>query len=179
MGIIVDLIKSGKLKELKTQIFGQKLDESSKGTFTASLSEKEENALTEMALASEQDGWKYMMCQYMSHYTPFNSSLALMIEHLELKHSQEMLIAGAKKWGFAPHILVQLCKKAVANNCKEVTPALEAYIKEPHHIVFNPEICSALAGFDQMADSTFAKQYEAVVKKPEEEVKKAEEAQKA
>ena len=172
MGIIVDLIKSGKLKELKARIFGQKLDENSKGTFTASLSENEENALTEMALASEQDGWKYMMCQYMGHYPPFNSSLALMIEHLELKHSQEMLIAEAKKWGFVPHILVLLCKKAIANECKEITPALEAYIKEPHHTVFNQEICSALAGFDQMAGSTFAKQYEAIIRKPEEEAKK-------
>ena len=172
MGIIVDLIKSGKLKELKTEIFGQKLDENSKGTFTASLSESEENALAEAAISSEQDGWKYMMCQYMSHYPPFNSSLALMIEHLELKHSQELLIAEAKRWGFAPHILVLLCKKAVADENKEIAPALEAYIKEPHHAIFNQEICSALAGFDQMAGSTFAKQYEAIVRKPEEEAKK-------
>jgi hypothetical protein len=172
MSIIIDLVKSGKLKELKAQIFGQKLDENSKGTFTASLSESEENALAEAAISSEQDGWKYMMCQYMGHYPPFNSSLGLMIEHLELKHSQEMLIAEAKRWGFTPNILVQLCKKAIANDCKEIAPALEAYIKEPHHAVFNPEICSALAGFDQMAGSTFAKQYENKVKKPEEKVKK-------
>ncbi len=169
---IIDLIMSGKIKDLKAQVFGQKLAPDSKKTFTASLSESEENALVKMAIYDDKLAWRNFFCKFVEHYHPFNSSVVLLIENLQVTHVADMLAKIGEKWGFAPHILVLLCKKAIADECKEIAPALEAYIKEPHHAIFNQEICSALAGFDQMTGSTFAKQYETEVKKPEEEVKK-------
>lgn len=146
---IIDLIMSGKIKDLKAQVFGQKLAPDSKKTFTASLSESEENALVKMAIYDDKLAWRNFFCKFVEHYPPFNSSVVLLIENLQVTHVADMLAKIGEKWGFAPQILIKLCIAAEGN--VDVAPALAAYVKEPHCISLDESVYSALERYDQQS----------------------------
>ena len=149
-----ELIKSGQIEDLKAQIFGQKLEKNSEGTYTAVLSEDEELAVVEKIVANDAQSaeWGEFFARYVEHYPAFNSALKVLIEHLNVDSSPKLLLSVAKKWGLAPDIMILLCQKAIKEEWVEATPILAECAQNPHSIRFDEDIFRVLERFDDRLD---------------------------
>ena len=149
-----ELIKSGQIEDLKAQIFGQKLEKNSEGTYTAVLSEEEELAVVQQVVEDNEQSelWRVFFEQYISHYAPFNSALKVLIEYLNVDSSPKLLLSVAKKWGLAPDIMILLCQKAIKEERVEATPILAECAQNPHSIRFDEDIFRVLERFDDRLD---------------------------
>ena len=159
----IDIIKAGKLDELKAATFEQKLEANSTGTYTAVLDADEENAVVENVTAGK-NGWLDFLERYADVYPMFNGSTLKLIEHLETEEIRTFLAQKVRKWGLAPEVFIKLCDAAIEHNIAETAPIVEAYIQNQHASKPNSDVQSILLRFDGKFEGslkrTYAKEYE-------------------
>lgn len=133
----LDLIKSGKFKELSAQVFDQTLG--GEGTYTAVLDETEELALVDAVYDGSAAAKKIAM-QYWQHYAPFNSAVKLMIEHMTYPAMPDILRFIIEKWGLVPEQIRMICQQANTYDSEIFLPLAEICAKNIRSTQVNPEM---------------------------------------
>lgn len=153
----LNLIKSGKFEELEAQVFNQTLG--GEGTYTAVLDEAEELALVEAIYDGSVAAKKFAM-QYWQHYTPFNSSVKLMIERPKYPAMPDILQFIIKKWGVVPDLVKLICKTAYDTDGKAFLPLVEACADEKHTSKPNPELIYWFEKIDNRYETKSSEAYQ-------------------
>ena len=162
----LDLIKSGKFKELSAQVFNQTL--SGESTYTAVLDEREELALVE-AVCDGSAAAKKIALKYWQHYAPFNSAEKLMIEHIKCSVMPEILLQLIKKWGAVPEQTKLICQAACGSGGEQYLPLVEACVKNCRTLSVNPELGYWFEKVDGQYGGEIALIYRSRFKKDDEE----------
>lgn len=165
----LDLIKSGKFKELSAQVFNQTL--SGESTYTAVLDEREELALVE-AVCDGSAAAKKIALKYWQRYAPFNSAEKLMIEHIKCPAVPDVLLLIIKKWGSVPEQTKLICKAASGSGGEQYLPLVEACVQNCKALSANPETLYWLEKLDGQYGCTLSGTYRAKFRTEENPVEK-------
>lgn len=166
----LDLIKSGKFKELHAQVFNQTLG--GEGTYTAVMDEREELALAEAIFVGNNLAAKRLAMQYWQHYAPFNSAEKLMIEHIKCPAVPDVLLPIIKKWGSVPEQTKLICKAASGSGGEQYLPLVEACVQNCKALSSNPETLYWLEKLDGQYGCTLSGTYRAKFRTEENPVEK-------
>ncbi|MBQ9035602.1 MAG: hypothetical protein IJ099_06580 [Alphaproteobacteria bacterium] len=149
------MMKCGKFEELEAQVFNQTLG--GEGTFTAVLNEDEEHAVA-FAILGGNPAAKRFFLKYMEHYTPFNTSVQLMIEHIN-PEVPDVLLKIIKRWGINPDIYDSICQLAYARNGEQFLPLVAAIAEDHRMMQANPELLLWLEKIDAKYEEKYAETY--------------------
>lgn len=152
------MIKSGKFKELHTQVFNQTLGGDS--TYTDVMDEREELALVEAICIGSSGVAKQLAMQYWQHYAPFNSAMRLMIEHIKYPFMPDVLMPIIKKWGPIPEQTKLICKAVCDSGGEQYLPLAEACAQYSRALSKNPEMVYWFEKLDDQYGCGLKKTYE-------------------
>jgi hypothetical protein len=109
--MVKELILAGKFKELYQSLFDQKLDPTSKGSFTAVLSEDEEVFAVEQMVQGNAKVLGFLL-KYQKHYALSNKAVDLLIKNIADSNVQKLLSLNFKQYGYNLEQGFAICKAA-------------------------------------------------------------------
>ena len=149
----LSLIEENKVNDLSSRVFKQKLDKSSTGTFTAVLTEAEENACVQKMLDNHPNGaWRDFVVHYFSHYPPCNSSVNLLLCNADLAVARDVLkqVITMDWGGLTLDQAKKLCEIVQKEKNSFCFHLLEAYCHNPHCMVVDQSLVLMLLRIDEI-----------------------------
>ena len=143
------LIEENKVNDLSSRVFKQKLDKSSTGTFTAVLTEQEENACVQKMLDNHPTGaWRDFVVQYFNHYPPCNSSVELLLNNLHLVVARDLLKLVIKKNGILEEQAKKLCQTVLREDIEHSFHLVQDYCRNPRRLNVDSTLLLLLHNID-------------------------------
>ena len=149
----LSLIEENKVNDLSSLVFNQKLNKDSAGTFTAVLTEQEENACVQKMLDNHPNGaWRDFVVQYFNHYPPCNSSVNLLLCNADLAIARDVLkqVITMDWGGLIPDQARKLCEIVQKEKTSFCFHLLEAYCRKPRCIAVDQSLLLMLLRVDEI-----------------------------
>jgi hypothetical protein len=144
------LIEQNNVSDLSALVFNRKLTPKSKGTFTDVLNETEEKAVVKQLIDTNyQKEWRVFILEYFKHYTPFNSSVDILLDNAEQASVHEILKSIISKSGLRTYQAEQLCRLVSKEQSSICFHLLEAYCRNPHSLHIDSGVHLALLTIDE------------------------------
>jgi len=113
--MIKEMIVSGKFEELCREVFNQKLNDDSEGTFTTPLVEEDECALVKQVLLGVPMS-KDFLFEYLKHYPLGNKAVDLLISHLDNQDSKHAVLKIIERYGYTEGQGLAICHRIGSND---------------------------------------------------------------